>query len=65
MSKIEWPGPDATKAEIDAFVAREAMGLYSEIPWECSDCGHTHQGIGLANICIGCPCPRTTPGNGS
>jgi hypothetical protein len=23
----------------------------------CPDCGHTHEGPGLAGICVGCPCP--------
>jgi hypothetical protein len=24
----------------------------------CNSCGHQHAGPQLANICIGCPCPR-------
>lgn len=23
----------------------------------CPACGHTHEGPGLAGICVGCPCP--------
>ncbi len=23
----------------------------------CRDCGHTHEGPGLAGICVGCHCP--------
>ena len=23
----------------------------------CAACGHTHEGPGLAGICVGCPCP--------
>jgi hypothetical protein len=26
---------------------------------KCSKCGHNHAGPGLANICVGCPCPET------
>ena len=29
--------------------------------WDCSKCGHRHAGRTLANICIGCPCPETSP----
>lgn len=25
----------------------------------CKACGHQHQGVRLAYICIGCPCPET------
>jgi hypothetical protein len=24
--------------------------------WQCTECGHTHTGIQLNWICIGCPC---------
>lgn len=24
----------------------------------CPDCGHRHEGPGLARICVGCPCTR-------
>jgi hypothetical protein len=26
----------------------------------CADCGHRHEGSGLAWICVGCPCERRT-----
>ena len=28
------------------------------MPEICPDCGHRHEGPGLAGICVGCPCPR-------
>lgn len=31
------------------------------IPQPCPDCGHRHEGPGLAWVCVGCPCP-TRPG---
>jgi len=27
----------------------------------CPECGHTHTGVQLAYICIGCPCPVVGP----
>lgn len=39
----------ANGAEIDASSPAQAT---------CPDCGHTHEGANLANICVGCPCER-------
>jgi hypothetical protein len=30
-------------------------------PCTCRACGHVHQGVEMAFICIGCPCPETGP----
>ena len=31
----------------------------SQEGWDCATCGHRHAGPLLANICVGCPCPKT------
>ena len=43
----------------DAMIDRvRAIRCYG---FACPDCGHRHQGVAYAYICIGCRCERTTP----
>jgi len=39
----------------------DATKLIAREGWDCAKCGHRHAGLTLANICVGCPCPETTP----
>jgi hypothetical protein len=58
---MKWPDPNASRADVDAFVEDRAKPIARPgafVPFVCLACKHTHAGPNLAGICIGCPCPH-------
>lgn len=47
---------EADDGVCDSCRTPKADPLPAEVE-RCPECGHTHDGVGVAYICIGCPCP--------
>jgi hypothetical protein len=52
---------EAVAPQVNEVVPLDCTALVAREGWDCAACGHRHAGRTLANICIGCPCPETSP----